>query len=1647
MAVDQAGTRREIEEATDQDAWDKLQRRLDGFALPGSTRWAAKQLASYSSDQTLAAAAALDGMSHRRRVKTFRLLSPYVGQELAWLWQDLVDRPYQSGYVRQAFRLPDHPEVTRHSRAHRVSDVADHTNQYARPISWLATWAGHLSSYADLGPLFASAIDHGDTEVLAILLATVDGGHPTARVSRSAIGALLTCADPTAWQAVERLLLSAGRQEGLRQSILEAIDLAHPTAFRRMLGLLLDHDLCRHASVVRAVGTWVAAPFEVRQHELVAEIVASLRSKLEEPDTIEPAIASGEPGEAYLGLWALAAADSAYAALNRAGALLRSGSGLQRFEAARLMRQLQLSRARRDLLDALGDDDLRVATLAAGVLPDETSEVTERQSGVTERHVRLAQRLADRIGDRQSVQLGIWAPESQELTAATLADAVALAVRRDHSLPLTTAREMLPAMSADGRARYVERLAADIDTYAEELLGFAGDRSGHIRDKVFAALATTRLSPERAPALEALLSRRSAGLRTGVIGLLLRQDPPAVRASAARLAAGDAEQQAAAAELRRAIGEAEQRPPDQLVDDARRSPAVRPVPPATDLRRYATGIRLVTTSLAAWLAEHADVEVSLGHGEVKLLGDLKPYELAPPYRGRPDRTMVLPEIFDPWWERTRGQLTDGGVEAAILPLLIALGSGPHIDEAPSGTAWTAKVLAELRPRELRSEAVLPAELRWMIDAVLGWIAYRHARSSWVDVLLDTTQALLAQVPEAAVRGTFTTAQVLRRAYGRDRFADGPVMVVGNAWLPSSGMAAVVDWRGGGLTRWLDKLAWLEQARPDLFTGAHHARLWPMLRFIDEPWGRFDSSRDPYDDVPEEIAARAAAPARLPRQPRRMCPGLRWAAGAYAAGAATDDDLLDLMVRPDVTRLQPVRWGADDPLGELTRRRTPAWLAETPGLAKLADRARDHLVEQEISRGDLPTSGTGRIRAIRSVTGAERAMRLLAALGRRPLARGYMWSAHTQPEALSHLLRVSFPAPEDSAATLVAHARTHKIKDSRLRDLAVYAPQWAPLVEEATGWPGLAEAVHWLHAHTKDDQWSVDQDVREEWEATTARHTGLSARELTNGAVDVAWFQRIVGRLGDERFHALLKSAKYASSAGGHKRAELFARALRGTVTEAELRERIDAKRHQDSVRAYGLLPLPDGEPEQAVLRRYEFLSGFVKSDRTAGAQRRASEQLAVDIGLDNLARTAGYRDPQRLGWAMEAEAVRDLADGRVSVVEDGTEVNLSIDAAGAPSLTVTRAGKPLKSIPKQVAKREPVAELKRRATRLRSQAKRVRDSLEQAMIVGDQLTPDELARLMRHPVLAPQLRTLALVTAEGLLGPPDADGTALRTASGERLPLDGSPIRVAHPLDLLHGGDWPAYQRLLFEAKLRQPFKQVFRELYTLTDAERGDSGRQTAVSSRRYAGHQVRASQALALLRARGWVPDPDYGGNTRTDHRLGITAWLELETPYYTPAEVADPTVEAIHFTRAGATQPLPLTDVPPRFFSEVMRDVDLVVSVAHSGGVDPETSQSTVAMRGDLVRETAELMSLDNVELTGHHVLIRGTLGSYSVHLGSGVVHQRPGNTVCVVPVSAQHRGRLFLPYVDDDPKSAEVVSKVLLLARDDRIKDPTILAQLR
>ncbi|TVQ49009.1 MAG: DUF4132 domain-containing protein [Saprospirales bacterium] len=270
--------------------------------------------------------------------------------------------------------------------------------------------------------------------------------------------------------------------------------------------------------------------------------------------------------------------------------------------------------------------------------------------------------------------------------------------------------------------------------------------------------------------------------------------------------------------------------------------------------------------------------------------------------------------------------------------------------------------------------------------------------------------------------------------------------------------------------------------------------------------------------------------------------------------------------------------------------------------------------------------------------------------------------------------------------------------------------------------------------------------------------------------------------------------------------------------------------------------------------------------------------------------------------------------------------------------------------------------------------------------------------------------------------------------------MSENPVFLAHCCDLNSSGKWSDWQKYCYDNKIQQPFKQIFRELYLPTPDE---EFKQTVSS--RYSGYQLQTKKAVALFKTRGWTLDYEQGLQ-KVFHKQKIIAEVFAIADWFAPSEVEGPKLETIRFIDHNSYTDVPFRDVPPYIFSEVMRDIDLVVSVAFAAGVDPETSLSTIDLRRAIARESARLFKLKNVEFQDRHIIIEGHYTNYSLHLGSGVVHKRPGGFINIIPVHSSHRGRIFLPFMDEDPKTAEIVSKMLLLAEDKKLKDPTILTQI-
>lgn len=693
---------------------------------------------------------------------------------------------------------------------------------------------------------------------------------------------------------------------------------------------------------------------------------------------------------------------------------------------------------------------------------------------------------------------------------------------------------------------------------------------------------------------------------------------------------------------------------------------------------------------------------------------------------------------------------------------------------------------------------------------------------------------------------------------------------------------------------------------------------------------------------------------------------------------------------------------------------------------------DCIVTTELRRGDTPARHSAAVRSILRVEGIPTLVRILQALGALKLDRGswYYGSNEAKASTLSHLLKVSHPRAGETAADLKAALAGTGITEQRLVEVAMYAPQWIPLIEAHLGWRGMASGCYYFQAHMSD--------IPKDRESMIAKYTPIPIEDLKEGAFDIDWFNAAYKELGKEHFDLLYESAKYISDGAKHARARKFADAVRGVMKLADVEKEIAAKRNKDLVLCCGLIPLKRAR-EKDMLARYAFLQNFLKESRQFGAQRRASEGKAVEIALSNLARACGFDDVTRLVWTAETELIKAHAAHFTPKEVDGVELWLTVAEDGAVSLSCTKGGKPLKSIPAKLKKNAYVLELKEAEKNLREQYRRTRKMLEEMMEDGTPLLAREIANVMEHnPVIAPLLKPLVFCAGDALGF--YADG-ALVAADGTRTEVTAdAALKIAHALDLYESGTWAAYQKYLFEKEMRQPFKQVFRELYVKTADEHGKE------TSRRYAGHQIQPAKTVALLKTRRWVVDGEEGLQ-RVYYKANIIARIYALADWFSPADIEAPTLEWVDFFDRKTFKKLPIDDVPDLIFTEVMRDVDLVVSVAHVGGVDPEASHSTVEMRRAIVQYSLPLFKLDNVRLEGSHAHIHGKLGNYTVHLGSGVVQQKAGAMVNVLPVHSQHRGRLFLPFLDEDPKTAEILSKIILFAEDGKIKDPFILEQIK
>ena len=356
---------------------------------------------------------------------------------------------------------------------------------------------------------------------------------------------------------MEKTLIAAQRQEGLRQVIVETVDEAHPEAFIRMLRLIREHDLARFSAVVRAVNVWFGLAWDSVSVKVVNDTIDRVLTLLADEGARKKALAGNDAEDVFWALWSIAFFD-AQAAIPVAAELLQHGQEEIRFVTAVHLCQLALPQADAVRVAALDDEDLRIAWQAFGGAPwQEAYSASEADGGpgFFERLERLFARLPEKPASLKPL---VWpwteGKTSREQVAALMAEHLG-------NRPPTVLIPYLPAMSNWGRRswvlRSVEQKKWDGLT-RETLIRLAGDASSDVRGAVYAVLPAVTLEPQEILALEDYLTRKSNDLRQGILPLLLAQsDDDALASSERLLAASDAQKRLGGLELLRQLSAAD----------------------------------------------------------------------------------------------------------------------------------------------------------------------------------------------------------------------------------------------------------------------------------------------------------------------------------------------------------------------------------------------------------------------------------------------------------------------------------------------------------------------------------------------------------------------------------------------------------------------------------------------------------------------------------------------------------------------------------------------------------------------------------------------------------------------------------------------------------------------------------------------------------------------------------------------------------------------------------------------------------------------------------------------------------------------------------------------------------------------------------
>ena len=1583
-------------------------------------------------------------------------IAPYVQR----VWDSLLAYPYQRGWWSR--------------RPFRSENPADYTEEQ---LSKMCTLHSYYSSGVGVLPIaeqfqyvvynedsveafFALVLSENPDTYYELFKDIFSSEHEIGGVCAVLIKAALMVEDSRYRTLVEQLLLAAQLQEGLRQMILESLDGTSLASLQHFIGVILQHNLTRFSSVVRAVDVWFGFDWEAPQKSVINRVLELAQTFLSDRTAAEKAVSSKDHIERFVALWAVGVR-SVQQALDLAVKAIQDPqtSHEGRIVTLYFVQQTQITYtdiatyAEAHFGEAADLDYWLLQNLPEGSLSPALFDRMQAAAKALPKEGKYFEGVGFRWlsftlkpQDIYRFLIGEANEQQQERLAAELSE-IPVEVRQN------LLQNVYPVL---GRGRYYYESEAEkkkkpekypANSWQRALVRTAlNDKAAIVAGIAFDIFKKIPLVHEDILAIEQVLSRKNKEQRKESVALLIKQPEAVLKDSTSRLIVSkSADQRLAALEILTVLQE-EERLTDYVTEQVE----------AYKGRKLTKNEQVLMDKLAYNPDETGEQRYDLSNG----FGVIDFNRLTPFVLPQPQFDQQRKEKKGGLFKKKSDFLFDKivrveKVREALNELLVIWRKHKDYEyqyEGYQGATITTLLGKEIRRQHQEQEGETPMDRLndlpqaklwkdWHQKHQLNEIEYEYTIRYCEGIFYENEMPkqlksyLVGYYPDFKVNfqgdvGNYYDSEARRledlltpigEAYAEDKafLASFKLSVFEDAlatYPPEKRKEKIerdyedMDWTEV-IEEFVISIDYGEKGDIDYYTPEQRFKLWQLLYYVY-------AQKQTKDDLTVYNAQGVLTALRAKVREDERLPGVNGGLAEltlilYQKGQLSADDLLFFCLLED--DLFTVVQGGEN----YFYRRLPEALRTSLTFPDTQlEQLKTRMLQVELQRGDLPTDASIYIRYLQEIEGMHYFFEALERMGKEPFAKGYYYGNDlTKRRTFSHILEVSQPSVTDTFAAFKAHLDTLKITDKRLVEVACYALHWADWIGDYLQIKDFKEAIWWFIAHTTDY-------MDAEKETIVSQYSTVPRDDFQRGAIDVDWYHRVHQSVGKEGWKLIQESAKYLSEGMGYRRVKLYSAVLTGEIKLDEVIQKITEKRDKDYVMALGLVPINKKKEEEDLVRRYNLLQTFLKESKQFGQQRQESEKNAVEIGLDNLSRNAGYEDSIRFSWAMEAKATQQIMEKSTLVLDD-TTIKLVVDEQGKAELEVTKGDKTLKSIPDKYKKNKEVEALKDSKTYLTKQYSRTRLSLEQAMLSQTLFTAAELAKILEHPVVKAMLSKLVLFNPETQASGFWQDGKLL-SAEGTLTPLKAADkLLIAHPSHLFYAVQWDLYQKYLFDKELKQPFKQVFRELYVPTKDELETSNR-----SERYQGHQVQPQKTVALLRGRGWTVNYEEGLQ-KVYHKEGFRATLYAAADWYTPSDVEAPTLEYVVFYNLKDGKEVPMKEINPVIFSEVMRDVDLVVSVAHVGSVDPEASHSTMQMRGTLARESARLFKLTNVEVKERYILVKNEHGDYSLHLGSGMI-SRGGLQINVVAVQSQHRGRVFLPFVDDDPKTAEIISKMKLLA---------------